>query len=405
MGLVKGFTDILTPINLVPNSNFSRGGGYPSTITGSNLTSTTNVFLPIGYGIRLSQTYASSIDSYTVTRATNSLNFNVNTTRGLRVHFSGAKATLPSNTTYTLVAEFSTTTPIEYFYSRLLLLDNGNGRTYDYYSGPQNLGNNRYRVVCITRSDANANVYLNFDGGESGSTTSVNINLTVHYIAAYKGSFVNPPTDISSLDVDPSSQFIKEFDHGAQNYRLMKADNQNHWYRLAKLEGQGTGTALANNSSTMASWKGIICRPWLHADHMVICHITCDVMYSNNTSTNINYQAYSIQGTRTVTRNTTMLSSFRLAIARDPIYDTNAKQVSIYLEVYMEKSGSSAGNPIIVIPEVGFCSDTNGLFSGKMISNICQGSYDIIGDNDTIIGETYTPENITKTFTWPNPLP
>jgi hypothetical protein len=29
MGLVKGFTDILTPVNLVPNSDFSRGGGIP----------------------------------------------------------------------------------------------------------------------------------------------------------------------------------------------------------------------------------------------------------------------------------------------------------------------------------------------------------------------------------------
>ena len=370
------------------------------------MTSTTNVYLPIGYGIKLSQTYASSIDSYTVTRATNSLNFNVNTTRGLRVYFSGAKSTLPSNTTYTLVAEFSTTTPIEYFYSRLLLLDNGNGRTYDYYSGPQNLGNNRYRVVCITRSDANANVYLNFDGGESGSTTSVNINLTVHYIAAYKGSFVNPPTDISSLDVDPSSQFIKEFDHGRQTYSVLKAQNAAHWYRLAKLEGRGTGSdILSGNSSTMASWKGIICRPWFHNDRIMICHLTCNVLYSNNVATNTHHEAYSIYGTRIANFGHDMLSTFRLAIARDPIYDTTSTTISIFLEGYMTASGSSAGNPIIVIPEIGFCSNVYADFSGKLISNICQGSYDIIGDNDTIIGETYTPENVTKSFTWPNPLP
>ena len=29
MGLVKGFTDILTPVNLFNNSDWSVGGGYP----------------------------------------------------------------------------------------------------------------------------------------------------------------------------------------------------------------------------------------------------------------------------------------------------------------------------------------------------------------------------------------
>lgn len=151
----------------------------------------------------------------------------------------------------------------------------------------------------------------------------------------------------------------------------------------------------------MLLWKGYVVRPWKHTDALVICNIEARVISCTGSSAPYPTTAsYNISGTRTSNyKYDTDLAFKRWRIALDYQYVDNIPE--IYLETYHKRSGSSEGNPIQVIPELGFYQLSYSGFGGKVISNIQQGTYDVVGDNDIMIGSEYTITDVGSDFTWP----
>ena len=190
--------------------------------------------------------------------------------------------------------------------------------------------------------------------------------------------------------------FLKAFDRGNQFYTINKAGNVAHWFRIAKLAGKGLGYEFDhNNLSTYSIWKGYVVRSWKHSDVVVLCNIEARIFWSKSGSA-IKRRLY-INGTRLIAanlQNSEWLKRWRIAYN----YEKEEGYPEVYLEAYMFKSGSAEGNPIIVYPEFGLVQVTYSV-SLPIVSNIQQGSYDIIGDNDTMLGAEYTITDVGEDFT------
>lgn len=215
--LVKGMTDILTPINILPNSDFSRDGGYASTQTWAAPASGNSNYNYVAYNVSIIF-YIGTFTNVTVTRSKNSIRVSgtySGSNNNLRVNFNNVGLHKYVNF-YTITSK---------------VIDNlGNISGIAAYVQTDGIivhqrfdkVNNTYYPLMIesTTTEGAQNVRLasiNFSGA-SGS-----FDFTISDCRIYQGQFCNPPI-IDSLDVMPGHQFIlkEELDYLSTNACLCK---------------------------------------------------------------------------------------------------------------------------------------------------------------------------------------
>ena len=185
---VTGLTDILTPVNLLPNSDFSRSGGYSSTMTWES------VLLGNGRDYFftnecLFRAYGTSLTNLTVTRAVNSLRFQATGTQITAIGI-GQGFYCKANKIYTLIGKYAGT-----FNGTARIAMSGSPEII-YYSEDGTVAVFYYTTNYTTR----ISLYLDAPG-------TGDIDITWSDIALYEGEFKNPPFT-TSLDVKPSNQFL-----------------------------------------------------------------------------------------------------------------------------------------------------------------------------------------------------
>lgn len=195
--LVKGSTDLLQPINLLPNSDFSRSGGYPSTINIGDVNSdSSQTPFDVADGIQVLVSYL-SVKNLTVTRTINSLRIqgvanSKTSASGIRINFTG---TFEKDTLYTFggSAVSNNSKPL----SMTAFFQNDGS----VYYRKQDLN----RIVTIETTTSNASQGLR-SVVVGAPPIGDSFDFTVSDCFCYKGAYTNPPI-YKSLDVQSYNKF------------------------------------------------------------------------------------------------------------------------------------------------------------------------------------------------------
>lgn len=299
-----------------------------------------------------------------------------------------ARANVPCTNGVTIFVNSCTTNEVEFLPSR-----GGNVLYLKSYKLNQAIYNKEYKIQSVIIPTTEGYTVCPININLSGAGT---FDFTIKDAYIYEGAYLNPPYNFSIDSNYSNPGFLKAFDRGNQFYKINKAENVAHWFRIAKLAGNGLVRGFEQNQQSAYSiWKGYVVRPWLHIDVVVICSIEARILWSRSDS--LRKKCMYIGGNRLVVnsqRSGDWLKKWRIAYNYEKATDVS----EIYLETYMNKSNSAEGNPILVYPEFGLLQrvyDT----SIPIVSNIQQGSYDVIGDNDTMLGTEYTITDVGEDFT------
>lgn len=200
--LVRGMTDILTPVNLMPNSNFGRGYVEPT------LPALNSNYQEIIYDPSITCMYSSGATAIT-------LNSITKRTEQLTIDFTLASDTqgmmnfrMPFNVTtgkyYTV--RYKVLDNVGNFSSKFKLnIFNGN-TTNTVYKNVKQEGNT-YTLVAVIVGENNGQIELRLSNANSGTLSNTHFNFTIHDVEVFEGCFCNPP-DTDSLDVRVNGQFV-----------------------------------------------------------------------------------------------------------------------------------------------------------------------------------------------------
>ena len=302
-----------------------------------------------------------------------------------------ARANVPCTNGVTIFVNSCTTDEVEFLPSR-----GGNVLYLKSYKLNQAIYNKEYKIQSVIIPTTEGYTVCPININLSGAGT---FDFTIKDAYIYEGAYLNPPYNFSIDSNYSNPGFLKAFDRGNQCYIVDKKDKDTHWFRIAKIGGYGLTYGFGlNAASSIGIWKGWVIRPWKHIDVIAICNIEARILWSRSTS--LIKRSLSIKGTRLIVtsqQNDQWLKKWRIAYK----YESSDTIPEIYLETYVAGTNSADGNPIWVSPEFGFSSNGSGWqnMQNKMISNIQQGSYEVIGDNDTMLGTEYTIEDIGEDFT------
>ena len=204
MSLVKGFTDILTPVNLIPNSDFLRGGGLPTVVTRDTLN---NASAQVAENIFVVNTASGvSVSNLVVTRSGGNLNIKAHITRS---SLSNQVIALYSNRPKSRYGQVYT--------NRCYLKDNSNNQirpTIGFEAGTTTTFYQEYKDnVCVNvRTPGGDNTYPLIRVYSDSTASELDIDIDVSEFASYEGAFCNPPY-IKSLDSNPSTTMFAEYNN------------------------------------------------------------------------------------------------------------------------------------------------------------------------------------------------
>ena len=198
---VTGLTDILTPVNLVPNSNFMRGlAGASATMNIGTIPSGTSVAICDQWNFRVTQ---ASLSNVIVTRTMSELNGS----HSMRIQAD--VASIGSGDIYAGVLE-----------NARMLEPNGKSYTlYANYTNNSSSGINIGMIMNGSRTTVESNDHLAILRTANGSnrlnpllqitglSVGAHIDITLYDIYVYEGEFRNPPFT-NSLDAQPANQFL-----------------------------------------------------------------------------------------------------------------------------------------------------------------------------------------------------
>lgn len=207
--LVKGMTDILTPINLLPNSDFSRSHGHSNeetltTLGGSQISFCENFTV---------NTYNCTLSNVEITRSNGSVTLNFTVQQGPNVEpddgASGNVWIKPTvnnwslNQVYTIGCTF---TEVIDSINQIIPMVNLSGSATIYFNKNTN---NEY--VCIMSNQTSGFQIMYGIHGITSNHNGKTISFTVTNCYMYEGAFCNPPVS-NSLDVMPGHQFVLKDD-------------------------------------------------------------------------------------------------------------------------------------------------------------------------------------------------
>ena len=184
---VTGLTDILTPVNLLPNSDFSRSGGYPATQTWEEHSETAD-YITSDWKFR---SVGASLTNVTITRITNSIRFQATSSSSVTAIYAAFRSfTFEANKKYTMTGKMVGTAANG---TMRIAVDASPNVIYFSEDGTT-------AVIYFTTTQTR-NVIFFIDAPGAG-----NIDITCSDVAVYEGEFQNPPVT-TSLDVKPGNQF------------------------------------------------------------------------------------------------------------------------------------------------------------------------------------------------------
>lgn len=250
--VLHGFTDLLQPINLLPDV-LAGGGGYPlsgSMKDGSSISD------------RLNITYGSESGGKTVTYNFSNRNLRVYTdnTNNLRFFIYIQKVgSAVANTIYTFKVELENNSTSNASFR----LSYGSGGIY-YYSSTQTNGN----IVTLTSigmatGSYGYGIWFQIPSGESGK-----LDFTIKNVAVYEGAYTKPPfcksiaqlnneglmgnlvtSDLSQVYKN-NAVYLSTSGSSSQWYRLLCLPTQtNHLYKICLTADKGFNNRYPHNDS------------------------------------------------------------------------------------------------------------------------------------------------------------
>lgn len=204
--LVKGSTDLLQPINLLPNSDFSRSDGHPATQTFSTF-APNSVYITANHKL---QFYDGNFNNLNVTVGKNSIKITGNTTvSSSRIYLY---YTDPNERTLVDVKEYTVGWTYDLAGSTGSILANSGGSNTGigyFYKTYENSDGSYNHIECNIKSQ---------EIGDSFLASFICPKFTIQYIGyfsieiknlyLYRGLLTNPPKWSPSLDVCYSNQFM-----------------------------------------------------------------------------------------------------------------------------------------------------------------------------------------------------
>lgn len=364
MRLLHGSTDLLQPINLLPNSDFSRGGGLPSTITYSSIIGTyTSTAQPIAENWYIASNTADCFKNVTITRAINSLTV------------SGTCASLASDGLRIFsIYNNDNTNPILTKTCKMKDVTGGISNVV-FYNADQVNGVTYYATGTITGSvrvhrpgtyhSIKPTIRINF-------TQLGNFSFTLYDVAEYEGAYTNPPV-YKSLDVQPRNPFLTTTD--LIKPIIFKGHTSSAaWHRISMLrnnaENPGRDTYVHQEfifGKNGGSSRGCICK--------IIAHI---IKVSSNKRFVLRGESFTYNGSNVT----------KLRLAYDPV-----NTGYLFVEAYapLTTGDSYFVNYIVNSSCYSFGSDGLVLNGNPVIPNISILSQD--ASNDIVLEGTETAVN------------
>lgn len=197
---VTGLTDILTPVNLLPNSDFSRSGGYADTMTINKLTSGQNAIIADKWFLHA---FGATFENITVTRSYNKITLQFTQTSGT----AGDNALGLCQPAIKTPSYFKTLTCKTSNYTNV-------SRVKTYIGGtsqqvliviPNCTTGNEHVSMAISKNEGSGSYFEAADVYCQVLNTPVSIDISD--CALYMGQFKNPPI-VPSFDVNPLNQFL-----------------------------------------------------------------------------------------------------------------------------------------------------------------------------------------------------
>jgi hypothetical protein len=249
---VTGLTDILTPVNLLPNSDFSRSAGYATTQTWAETVANTDFHYRDEWTVRTYYNNASKyarIQNLTITNSdsgfiTVSGHYIKNTadTDSWVLRSTNTK-TLKPLTTYTIRCNYrnvsGTVTPSLSF----------TGSTTIIYSNTTN--DEIVKILTPMSTDTRYPQYPGFYLESSQDTSEKDFSAEFGNLCLYEGEFYNPPI-YSSLDTKPLNSF--NISSTIIQTATMSMNAAGGRYRLLKLADRLHQNVLLLNLKIMKNW-------------------------------------------------------------------------------------------------------------------------------------------------------
>ena len=233
---VTGLTDMLTPVNLSTNSNFSRSNGMPITTTFETLGTTNVAEHKIDYN-HFASSYNGTFNNVTITRRNGKLTVTAtpvtvtDSNNDVILIIYDYKTTILNKHTYTTCVKWSNASGSAYMADTLF----GGSTTYtEIYHDIRE--NDSVRVIMVNTSNPDNNL-------ENVNTQVASIrfkpdmlnvegSITIEATAMYEGSYKNPPF-LNSPDVEIRNPF--ETQGEPINPINTVKFNTKGWYRLLKI--------------------------------------------------------------------------------------------------------------------------------------------------------------------------
>ena len=193
---VTGLTDILTPVNLLPNSDFSRSGGYAA--SGTITTPALNKDYYIGNGVSLSN------PNIAFSNITYAINSDGSLTVGGTANNSGSNAVLKIKFDASMLAgkNYTMACNVKNKSNAGALTPNNTASTETIYSSVGSDG--AIRAFNVTSDEGS----VFFQIQPLGTSSSETFSITIYNCILCEGSFKNPPAS-TGLDIIASSQVMR----------------------------------------------------------------------------------------------------------------------------------------------------------------------------------------------------
>ena len=362
MSLVKGFTDIITPINIVPNSDFSRGDF--GTLTAGSYPIAEDWDLVVQSGCTLSNVVVKrETSAFTITGHTDVVPETATSTFIFR---NRTNATVWGGT-FTFLHEVFEQTNIDTTDGAF-----NQGSTIIHYSA---YNGNRH---CTIKS------YANVSGGKSAGLYAivrqgVDFKLKAGAFAVYKNSaFINPPF-FKALDSDTHNNFMLQNFSNMYNKPIytitLDGGTSYHWYRLCKIYT----VSNYNTASGIHYIELLLYKNWSVGGGAIYFVKAAKVLpvAINNTARGYYLEAKMIKAS---TGNNDQFTKFRLA------YDSNNE---LYIEGYFNRYNTSYKNVAAVYIKDSF-------YNQNYFTNLVPPARD--GNSDTLLGSEVTPTDLRVAY-------
>lgn len=315
--LLKGFTDLLQPINLLPDV-LAGGGGYP--LSGTFTASSGATFISKDIQIR---TYNSNTTlTYTFSNRTLRIQGTVtpSSTTIAFVGFRGSEGNnLPLNELSTGIVTWTNNSSSEVTYS----LSNSSGGRVAYYTYQKD--NTAINIGCQTVSSS----FLGFAIFAPLNKT-VTVDVTINNVAVYEGAYTNPPfcKSIAQLSNEGLTGLLSNRNYSFKSLTSNTSSvDTAHRCRLFKIATSGT-----NNSFCYDFFLYKRITTTIHSACKVKCRMFTGVVASQYPPTIYNYYLKA-EGYKDASNSSQRIKSFQIT------YDSD---LNIYLCVTLEYTANSA---------------------------------------------------------------